>query len=133
LGNKNRKMTSEGNIMKNVQTLSRGFVRLFRNNVGTGWVGKTIHHHNGRVILENARPLDAGLCKGSSDLIGWTTVEITPEMVGKKVAVFTALEVKAAKGNPTDEQLCFIENVKKAGGIAEVVRSKEEAEKKLHL
>lgn len=30
----------------------------------------------------------------SSDLIGITVVEITPEMVGKKVGVFTAIEVK---------------------------------------
>ena len=30
----------------------------------------------------------------SSDLIGITVVEITPEMVGKKVGIFTAIEVK---------------------------------------
>lgn len=30
----------------------------------------------------------------SPDLIGWTEITITPNMVGKKIAVFTGLEVK---------------------------------------
>jgi hypothetical protein len=37
--------------------------------------------------------LKYGLCLGSSDLIGWTIREITPDMVEKKVAVFTAIQV----------------------------------------
>lgn len=126
-------MSNEQNIMKDVQTLSRGFVRLFRNNVGTGWVGKVLSKTDTTITLQNPRPLDAGLCVGSSDLIGWTSVEVTPEMVGKKVAVFTALEVKTATGRATDEQLNFIERVVQAGGIGSVVRSKEEAERILHL
>ena len=39
----------------------------------------------------------------SSDLIGITVVEITPEMVGKKVGVFTAIEVKAVGFKPKQE------------------------------
>lgn len=96
---------------------------LFRNNTGMGWVGQRLPGgNNGMIILQNARPLDAGLCKGSSDLIGWTSVEITPEMVGRKMAVFTAVEVKAKGGKLSDEQRHFLEVVDKAGGFCGVAR-----------
>lgn len=68
----------------------------------------------------------AGLCEGSSDLIGWTTVEITPEMVGRKVAVFTAVEVKVPGKRPTAEQVNFLAQVRTAGGIAEVLTDAEQ-------
>jgi hypothetical protein len=66
---------------------------------------------------------------GGSDLIGWTTVEVTPEMVGRKVAIFSAIEVKTPTGRPTLEQTRFIEAVRRAGGIACIARSEAEAEK----
>ena len=111
-------MLEAGKLLRNV--------RLFRNNVGTGWVGKTTHQGS-RVIIENPRPLQAGLCQGSSDLIGWTTVEVTPDMVGKKIAVFTAVEVKASTGKVSSEQINFIQRVREAGGIAGAVRSEADA------
>lgn len=42
----------------------------------------------------------------SSDLIGGTTVTITPDMVGKQVCVLTAVEMKKPgwKRSPTDER-----------------------------
>lgn len=101
-------------------------VRLFRNNVGMGWQGKAVHQGS-RVIIENPRPLHAGLCQGSSDLIGWTTVEVTADMVGEKLAVFTAIEVKTDKGRTSPEQRNFIQRVQEAGGIAGVARSEEDA------
>ena len=42
----------------------------WRNNVGTGWAGKASKRDDGSVLVRDARPLHAGLCKGSSDLIG---------------------------------------------------------------
>ena len=101
-------------------------VRIFRNNTGMAWQGDTVRKGS-VLIIQNPRPLQAGLCEGSSDLIGWTSMEITPEMVGKKVAIFTALEVKSGKGRPSDEQRNFIQRVQEAGGIATVVRSEQEA------
>jgi hypothetical protein len=68
-----------------------------------------------------------GLTKGASDLIGFESVTITPEMVGHRVAVFTALEVKGPKGNVSPEQREFLKAVEDAGGIAAVVRSVEDA------
>jgi hypothetical protein len=78
-------------------------------------------------MLKDPRPLHAGLCQGSSDLIGYTTIKITPEMVGKDLAIFTALEVKTTTGRATPKQVNFIEQVRKSGGIAGIVRTPEEA------
>lgn len=84
-------------------------VRMFRNNVGM---------ING---------VQFGLCVGSSDLIGFQSVTVTPEMVGQKIAVFTAIEVKTPKGKPTPAQTKFIEIVRKFGGIGAIVRSVDDA------
>lgn len=69
-----------------------------------------------------------GLCKGSSDIIGWKPVEITEEMIGTTAAIFTALEVKTQKGRPTKEQINFIQAVTRDGGYAGIVRSTYDVE-----
>jgi hypothetical protein len=76
----------------------------------------------GDIVLRHARPLHAGLCVGSSDLIGWTPVIITPEMVGHQVAIFTAIEVKTGVLQATKEQFNFVIAVNKSGGKAGIVR-----------
>lgn len=101
--------------------------RLFRNNTAVAWVGDA-RHEGTTVILRNARALHAGLCTGSSDLIGWTTLEITPDMVGRRVAVFTAVEVKNGSDRASKAQKAFIEAVKTQGGIAGIARTVEDAE-----
>jgi hypothetical protein len=88
--------------------------RLFRNNVG---LFKT----------KDGRNIQTGLCVGSSDLIGFKTITVTPEMVGQKVAIFTAIEVKTEKGKVSPEQSKFIEIVRSFGGIGAVVRSVDDA------
>ena len=93
---------------------SRGPVRLHRNNTGT-------------LRDANGRPVQFGLCKGSADLIGWTTRTITPDMVGQQVAVFTSIEVKTATGRLRPEQQQWLDAVQSAGGIAGVARSVEDA------
>jgi hypothetical protein len=105
---------------------------LFRNNTGKGWVGRLISSKFGTVVIENARPLNAGLVKGSSDLIGWTSIEVTPEMVGKKIAVFSAIEAKTGKTSTSPEQANFIEQITQAGGIAFVCHTDIEAREKLN-
>ena len=109
-------MASHEHVVQNQirLTLSRGPTRLFRNNTGA------LRDQNGRLV-------QFGLCKGSSDLIGWHSVEITPEMVGQTVACFVAIEIKD-KGRATKEQKAFISRVLEAGGLAGVARSIEEAE-----
>ena len=64
----------------------------------------------------------------SSDLIGWTEIIITPEMIGKRVAVFTAIEVKkeawrSTKNKREAMQENFINWVKMRGGIAAFINN----------
>ena len=42
--------------------------------------------------------------KGSSDLIGFKTVKITPEMIGQEIAQFVLLEIKTESGKLTNVQ-----------------------------
>lgn len=105
--------------------------RLFRNNVGLGWVGKVINITKevklnlrpGDKIIRAARPLHAGLCKGSSDGIGLTPIVITQEMVGKTIAVFTAIEGKTGSAVADEDQKSFINMVISFGGIAGIVHN----------
>lgn len=93
-------------------------VRLFRNHVGT-------------VQDKAGRWHRFGLAVGSADLIGWQTVEVTPDMVGQRVAVFLSIEVKSAKGAIRPEQTAWAETVARKGGRAVIARSVEDAKKVL--
>lgn len=95
---------------------SRPDVRIFRNQVGT-------------YRLEDGRVITSGLCKGSADLVGWQTVTITQDMVGKKAAVFLSVEVKGERTRVTPEQENWAAFVKKCGGKAVIARSLQDAEK----
>lgn len=111
-----------------MKLLSQVGYRVFRNNVGSCWIGKSSRLPDGRVIIDNPRRFHAGLCEGSSDLIGWKPVKITEDMVGETVAVFTAFEIKTPKGRVRDSQKNFISQVKNHGGIAEILRSVDDIE-----
>lgn len=102
---------------------------VFRQNTGMLWAGRVVANDHGRIVLDDARPVRAGLCTGSSDIIGWRPVTVTSDMVGSKLAVFVAAEVKTAAGKPTKEQTSFIAAVLRDGGIAGIVRSPEDAER----
>jgi hypothetical protein len=104
-----------------------GNTRLYRANVGQAWQGTVIKQPSGDILIRNPYPIRFG-AKGMSDLIGWHTVTITPEMVGRQLAVYSAIEVKTSRGRPSKDQLNFIENVRNSGGFAGIARSAEEAE-----
>lgn len=111
----------EKNIMNQLMLeASRRGDRLWRNNTGQGWQGKPLWTGD-LLILRGPRPINFGLCKGSSDLIGYTKVKVTEDMVGKEIAVFTAIEVKTARTKATNEQENFINLIKTAGGQAKTV------------
>jgi hypothetical protein len=119
-------MTQETNVQNKIR-LDLGkqvpALTLWRNAVSSVWAGRVVSHlpQLRRVVLEAASRFTAGLCVDSSDLIGRFTVTITPAMVGKKVAVFTVIEVKKDKHEkPTPGQLNFIHETVKAGGIGGV-------------
>jgi len=84
-------------------------LRLFRNNVGVADV--------------KGSKVRFGLCKGSSDLIGFLRLEVD----GKKIARFISLEIKTETGRTTTEQDLWLELVRAFGGFACVVRSVEDA------
>lgn len=103
---------------------SRLDTRLFRNQCGFGHVGRVVRREpNGIVILAGARPVTFGLTPGSADLIGWRSVTVTPEMVGRKLAVFMGVEVKTARGTQQPNQLVWQQVVRQHGGIAIVART----------
>jgi len=104
---------TEQDIMRSIMIAPNG-CRLWRNNTGA------IKDADGRLVR-------FGLCKGSSDIIGITPITITADMVGTRVGIFTAIEVKTPKGKPTEEQINFIQRVKDLGGFAGVARSVEDA------
>ena len=116
---------------------SSGTTRLWRNNVGTGWAGQATKVTGGNlravsqalrpgdVVIRQGRPLHAGLCVGSSDLIGYRQVD--------GIAQFVALEVKSATGRATKEQTQFIDHIQAAGGLAGIARSVEDAAAILQL
>jgi len=88
---------------------------VFKNNVGSA---KKVDPNTGKEYWINF-----GLCEGSSDLIGITPVEITQDMVGKTIGVFTAIEVKKNvnkkyKASRMESQQRFIDFINKKGGIA---------------
>lgn len=108
---KNRMKIKETDILREIQTLSRGDVRLFRNNVG----------------FDLSNKVKYGLAPGSADLIGWRTITITEHHVGRKVAVFAAIEVKTPTGRIREDQQNFIDFVDECGGISGICRSVQDA------
>jgi hypothetical protein len=80
--------------------------------------------------IRRLRQVSAGLqAAGSGDLIGGTRVTITPDMVGKRILVFTALEVKSATGTASPAQRDFCEYIIENGGYSGIVRSPADAKK----
>lgn len=112
---------------------------LFRQNVGSAWAGEATQAKRtmqvtlqpGDVVVRQGRPVRMGLCEGSSDIIGWRSVVIQPEDVGRRLAVFAALEVKTETGRVRPKQAEFIDLVQRDGGIAGVVRGVDDAKKVL--
>lgn len=94
--------------------LGLGDARLWRNNTGC------LQDRNGRAVR-------FGLAPGSSDLIGLRRIVVGPEHIGRTLAVFTAVEVKDARGRASPEQVRFLEVVRDMGGLGGIARSVEEA------
>ena len=95
-------------------------IEMYRNNVGV-------------LLDQTGRPVRYGLCNDSaglneriksSDLIGVTPTFVTPQMVGRVLGVFTAIECKKEGWHmtPSDDraiaQAAFHDIVRRAGGFA---------------
>lgn len=94
--------------------------RVFRNQVGLGWYGKAdvLRRPDGSlfVSINGARPLHAGLCEGSSDLIGFYRGRFLAIEVKTPGKDSTSKKRKESQGN-------FIDQVRAAGGIGIIARS----------
>lgn len=123
-------MSTESPLMRELQIAASAMgARLFRQNSGLAWIGRTrritrataVPVMAGDVVVSAARPFRAGI-PGMSDLGGWVPVTITPDMVGSIVAVYAQVEVKDG-GRASGEQLRWISAVRAAGGRAGVAHN----------
>ena len=114
-------------IRERLSTLPES-VRLFRINAGSGWAGTELKIKPGTklivtsdmLILRHPRRFH-GAPSGWPDLAGWETIEITPDMVGSKIAVFLGEEVKVT-GTLNKYQEMFRDCIENMGGIFRVLR-----------
>ena len=56
------------------------------------------------------------------DLVGWRRVVVTPEMVGRDIAVFVGIEGKTPGTRTTPEQRNFLQQIARWGGEAKIAR-----------
>lgn len=124
-------MSGELRIQSEVMRAIGGLpnVRIFRNQVGVGWVGQVVAENRRlqTVTLNRAYRVTMGLAVGSADLIGFRRRIITPDDVGKEFGQFLSVEVKSPGGVLSAEQQNWLTRVNQWGGIAFVTRSPEDA------
>lgn len=138
-------MASEGSNQRDIWLALGRICRLFRLNTGRGWVSslgpKGVRKlQDGSVHIIGARSIPLGFADvkgdpvaGACDLPGWTSMEVTPELaqrlIGRKIAIFTSIEVKRSKGGVhSDDQKNWCTQVRDAGGIAGFATSPQQAQ-----
>ena len=115
-------MKDENTVSQEIQIQGMHFkCNLLRNNCGAfkDETGRLVRYGLGNISKQHSDKIK------SSDLIGITQVKITPEMVGRTLGVFTAVEVKNEAWNPDKKldkretaQNNFIKWVRLNGGLA---------------
>lgn len=108
--------------------------KVFRLNSGKAWAGKGTRLDDGSILIRHGQLILAGLgdpnneaIKGPPDLFGWTSMVVTPEMVGMKIAVATGFEGKQeVGGRVSKDQKTFHAALRRDGGIVGVVRTPED-------
>lgn len=129
----------ESNVLRRIWLAVAEHATLFRLNTGKAWVsggGPVRRLKDGSVVVPFARPIALGLARpngdpvvGAYDLIGYTRVTITPDMVGRTLPVFTAIDAKRSDGGRTStDQLKFGQIIRDAGGIAGIAPSESVAQ-----
>jgi hypothetical protein len=96
-------------------------MRVFRVNSGMAWTGKITGKSKTEIVLKNPRPF-WGMPEGTPDIIGWMSCTVTPDMVGQKIAVFYAREIKTCRTATTEEQSNFLKKLNEMGGDGEIIR-----------
>lgn len=98
-------MQAHTNLLKQIMASAPANVRLFQND-------------NGSAQLMDGRWVKFGLCPGSGDIIGLTTI--------RGVAVFTSIEAKVGKDIVRPKQKKWHKFITSTGGITIVASSMEE-------
>lgn len=117
---------------KAVMAASKAGARLFRNQVGAGWVApphktkKWTEDGVQYVLLENPRYITYGFPQGSGDDQGFLSVTITPDMVGQKFARYVNAEAKTETGKPGKGQKEWHEFVWSNGGLSGFYRCEDD-------
>lgn len=125
--------TPTNQVKEYLLAASRLGARLYRRNVGMGWIGdakrftqpQVVSVKPGDVLIRQARPFHNGEA-GQYDTWGFVVVTITPEMVGQKIAQHVEAEAKQGSGRESPEQIAWGEFVRASGGRAAVIRSLED-------
>lgn len=111
----------EGDVIRaRLSALDPERERRFRINAGVGFTGSKMRRVGSAMIIVDPRPLRAAP-EGWPDLCGWDSIEVTPDMVGSRIAVFVAEEVKCS-GGLRPEQRAFKNCLEKMGGIYRIIR-----------
>ena len=106
--------------------LSKNGTVAFRINVGSFWAGEIMSNKDNLLLMKNPRKVQ-GAPEGTADIIGITPVVITQSMVGQRVGVFTAIEVKKPGEKPKSHQKNYLNRMRELGAIAGVARSPGDA------
>lgn len=122
-------MTLEVNVQNEIRAeLGHGNTRLFRQESSYFYTGRLSTIRGQRVLLF-PKEVRVGF-DGQPDLGGWTTVVVTPEMVGTTIAIAVQIEVKRPRKNKrSEEQVQFIAFARSVGVRAGFARSVDEAKK----
>lgn len=100
--------------------LRKEFAQLYRV-----WKVKLLRNNVGRLQDRHGNYVTYGLGNGSPDNCGWRSITITPDMVGKHIAVFVGAEVKT-DSDITDnhDQWQWLKDLHDAGGLAMLINAK---------
>lgn len=120
-------MTNESELQQRVQLEAPKYGCILERNNSGGFKnqsGRVVYFGLGNISRKHAQNMR------SADLVGITTVMVTPDMVGKTIGVFTAVEVKNPDWNPNKKldqhetaQANWLAWVRSMGGIAGFVNS----------
>lgn len=128
--------TKEHNLSAKYQRSLTKWQRLWRCNSGSAWAGKFLSATQAFKLYRLRISMLIFPKKiqlwppGTPDYIGFDSVIITPDMVGKRVAVFVGTEVKTDDQKLNTDQGNFKKLIVDMGGIHREVRDDTTVESK---
>lgn len=103
-----------------------------RVNSGSFWGGEILSYKDNMLLLKNPTKVQ-GAPAGTSDIVGCKPTLITPQMVGKTIGVFVAIEVKKPTKNAEEHQENYLMMMRSRGAITGVAKSPEDVVRILNL